>query len=364
MRRLCWIAVVLLGCGADDGAEEAPDAGAPDARVADVEPSPDGGADASPDVGPDAFRGPLDDTLRLNHVQAKGTHNSYHQRPDPVFHPSHDYQHATLDVQLQAQGVRQFELDTHAVIDGAFDVLHIPRVDPQTSCLAFADCLATVKGWSDAHPGHLPIVIWIEPKDVGASPVNGYETSVERMVELDAEILAVWSRERVFAPDDLRGAHDSLPAALAADGWPTLAEVRGKVIFSMLDGSDHRDAYRAGALNLAGRLLFVQPSGPEDPAAAFFKINDGGSDRARDMVAAGFIVTSNVDSADGTPEDNAARRAAALANGVQFLSSDRPAPSGVGDTDWLEIPGGSPARCNPITAPPECTSAALEALSE
>lgn len=384
-----WSSVVLLlwacNSGAPDGGGGGPDlgpdvafvdGGAADAALGDaaldgaVDAGPDGdlgGAlDAAPDgaadLGPDAFRGPLDDVLRLNHVQARGTHNSYHLRPDPLFHPSHDYEHAPLDVQLSAQGVRQFELDTHAVIDGAFDVLHIPRIDPRSSCLAFRDCLATLKGWSDAHPGHLPIVVWIEPKDIGASPADGYEVSVDRMHELDGEILAVWPRSRVFAPDDLRGPHPTLPAALSAEGWPTLGRVRGHIIFSLLDREAHREAYRAGSPNLAGRLLFVNPDGPDDPAAAFFKINDGGSEAARARVAEGFIVTSNVDSPDAPAAENASRRAAALDNGVHFLSSDLPSPRAAGDLDWLDIPGGSPARCNPVTAPLGCSSGALEDL--
>lgn len=42
-----------------------------------------GGGDANePDAGHDAAAYPLDDTLRVNHLQARGNHNSYHVRPD------------------------------------------------------------------------------------------------------------------------------------------------------------------------------------------------------------------------------------------------------------------------------------------
>ena len=67
---------------------------------------------------------PLDDELRLHHVQVRGTHNSYHVEPETVIHPSHAYSHAPLDVQLETQGVRTFELDLHRMGD-TFDVFHL-----------------------------------------------------------------------------------------------------------------------------------------------------------------------------------------------------------------------------------------------
>jgi hypothetical protein len=29
---------------------------------------------------------------------------------------------------------------------------------------------------------------------------------------------------------------------------------------------------------------------------------------------------------------------------------------------WMDLPDGNPARCNPVTAPPDCNSVALEDL--
>ncbi len=363
--RFALLAIVLAACDTGGDASPAADAGPADAAG----PAGAFGSDAVladalvPDAfAPDAFVGPLDDTLRLDHLQARGTHNSYHLRPDTLFHPSHDYAQVPLDEQIERQGVRQLELDLHARVEGGFDVLHLPLIDPNTTCLAFEDCLRTVERWSDAHPGHLPILIWIEPKDEGSAPVNGHVRSVDRMDQLDAAILEVLPRARLFTPDDLRRDHASVRDAVRADGWPNLAAVRGRIIFALLDRGDHRTSYIGEAADLADRLLFVNPDDTADPRAAFLKIDDGGSEEARAAVAAGFLVTSNVDAADGTPEENAAHRAAALANGVHWLSSDHPAPDGPDDADWLDIPGGNPARCNPVTAPEACTAAALEDL--
>ena len=359
-----WLIVLAFsgGLASCDGAESpTPDAALPGLADAEVDAAlPDAALpDAAPlDAAPPS--GPLDDVLRLNHIQARGTHNSYHQLPDPVLHPSHRYQQAPLDVQLGAQGVRQLELDVHARSDGGFDVLHLPLIDPETSCLALEDCLRTLVGWSDAHPGHLPVLIWFEPKDEGVGGPAGYVRSIDRMGALEAAVAAVVPVRRIFTPDLLRRGHRTLPESLAAEGWPTLGEVRGRFIFALLDRGAHRAAYLAEPAGPAGHLIFVTTDGPEDPNAAIFKLDNPGSPEAVARVAEGFLVTSNVDSAEDTPEANAARRALALANGVHFLSSDFPAPSSPEDANWLAIPGGTPARCNPVTAPAVCDAAALE----
>src|SRR5262245_49967547 len=57
------------------------------------------------------FEYPMDDVLRLNHLQAKGTHNSYHIAPGSDLIPQLEYTHAPLEAQLSNQGVRQIELD-------------------------------------------------------------------------------------------------------------------------------------------------------------------------------------------------------------------------------------------------------------
>ncbi|HUF34152.1 MAG TPA: Ca2+-dependent phosphoinositide-specific phospholipase C, partial [Acidimicrobiales bacterium] len=68
--------------------------------------------------------------LRMNHVQARGTHNSYHR--DPMFPGREhseigwDYSHRPLAHQLEHQGVRQVELDIHYNwVRDDFEVYHV-----------------------------------------------------------------------------------------------------------------------------------------------------------------------------------------------------------------------------------------------
>src|SRR4051812_24278521 len=72
----------------------------------------------------------LDETLHINELQAKGTHNSYHvERPD-IGIKELEYGHAPLELQLRDEGVRQFELDTHYnYLNEEFEVYHLGTID-------------------------------------------------------------------------------------------------------------------------------------------------------------------------------------------------------------------------------------------
>lgn len=304
---------------------------------------------------------PLDGVLTLSDVQAKGTHNSYHVQPDTVFHPSHRYTHVPLDQQLETQGVRQFELDIHYHKELGFQVFHIPGIDPETTCLQLTDCMDTIKRWSDQNPHHMPIMTWFELKDDIDGLVPDLESLEDRYVELEEAILSVWPRGRVVTPDEVRGDAATLSGAVMEKGWPSLGTMRGRILFSLLEGGVHRDKYLEGAPSLENRLFFVDANGPEDAHAAVFKINDARSEseRVTDLVSRGFVVTCNTDAADAGDEENAQKLAGSLASGVNFLSSDRPGPTDEVDY-WFDLPAGEPARCNPVHAPPECTSADIE----
>jgi hypothetical protein len=69
-------------------------------------------------------------------------------------------------------------------------------------------------------------------------------------------------------------------------------------------------------------------------------------------LAANMLVRTFV---DGTAEE----RDAAMKNGVHFLTTDYPAPVD-GMAYFFDLPGGTPSRCNPVTAPAECTPEAIE----
>ncbi len=313
-------------------------------------------AESDADDGPPPY--PLDDVLRLNHLQVKGTHNSYHIAPDwdPVV-PAWDYTHQPLDAQLGAQNVRQFELDLYwDKEDQDYDVMHVPLLDDVTTCDKLRDCLGVIDKWSLANADHVPIIIWLEPKNGFA--YSGVEAPFDK---LQAAILGAVDRSRLVTPDDVRGEHADLTAAIKADGWPTLAASRGKLMLVLLDSGVDRDEYVKGNPALTGRLLFAE-GGPDTPWGVVAKIDGpvSSKDAIGQAVKAGRLIRTRADAGKHDIEgDDPPRRKAAFASGAQIVSTDYPAPV-AGTGYFVQLPGGGPARCNPLTAPGECTDQALE----
>lgn len=309
----------------------------------------------------------LDDQLGLHQVQALGTHNSYHIEPAQPADDSHRYTQPPLEEQLDLYGVRQMEWDVHLHQDGHYEVFHLPGLDEGTHCRLLEDCVQRVLGWSSDHPDHLPVLIWLELKDeVEAMLPEGilpYLPLEGRAVEVDQEIARLVPREKLFTPDDLRQDQATLPEAIAArGGWATLGELRGKLIFVMLENGASRQELLEGTPALEGRSCFVRADEPTDAFAALFKIDNGPAEAARitELVQMGFVVTSNTDSAQDSAQDNQQRLEETLAAGSNFVSSDFPGPV-EGHNYQAVIPGGAPARCNPVSAPMECLSEDIEA---
>ncbi|CAN5796923.1 phosphatidylinositol-specific phospholipase C1-like protein [soil metagenome] len=365
-----------------------------------------GAQESGPDREPVA--GLPGDDVRLNEIQVVGTHNSYRVEPpeeekrimrsvDPAGAETLEYGHRLLGDQFAGQKVRQIELDIFADPEGgkyanplirtfaglppydqpAMDepgmkVLHIQDIDYHTTCLTLVACLQAVKAWSDANAGHLPLAILIEAKDDPILPESGIEFvepvpfDTAQYDAVDAEIRSVFSEGELLTPDDVRGDAATLEEAVLTDGWPTLGESRDQVVFFMDQGGTDREAYLAGHPNLEGRVMFTNAE-PGQPDAAFVKVNDplgAGGERIPQLVVEGYLVRSRADeptfqarSGDTTMRD------AALASGAQFVSTDYPVPGlteRFGTDYFVEIPGGTVARCNPVNAPPGCVDSELE----
>ncbi len=296
---------------------------------------------------------PFDGELRIDELQTKSTHNSYHVEPPNNDLLAWDYTNLSLDRQFSELGIRHIELDLHFEL-GTFNVFHLKLIDDHTTCATLVECLTVAKSWSDAHRGHHPLVIQLELKD---NQNGDHELFFD---ELHREILSVWPEPRIVTPAFVKGAHANVSAGLAS-GWPTLGETRGKVIFTMDDIGETQRAYTHEHHDLEGRLVFPD-SNPGDPYAAVMVANDPIGDAARIAagLAAHMLVRTRADS-DGVEAaaNDTSKRTAALASGAHFVSTDYPA---LVDTTpyFVVIPGGTPSRCNPVTASKTCTSNALE----
>ncbi|MBK5289057.1 MAG: hypothetical protein JJE46_11380 [Acidimicrobiia bacterium] len=313
----------------------------------------------------------LDGRLRVNQLQALGSHNSYHTYPTPGLDAIEALQYFEdpLDVQLQSQGVRQFELDVHVNIDpaGTFSVVHIEGIDEGTTCRAFLDCLNTIRAWSEAHPRHAPIGVQLELKnaDIPVADLPYRPWVPSDLDTLDATIRSVFTGHSLLTPDDLRGSHSTLPEAIAQDGWPTIDATRGKVMFVMDNSGTFRNWYRTGHPALEGRVVFTNAD-PGDSDAAFIKRNDpkGSFSDIQSLIAQGYITRTraDADTHEARINDTTARDAA-FASGSTWVSSDFVVPGrAFGTPYFVQIPGGTPDRCNPINTPTWCTSPMIESL--
>lgn len=297
---------------------------------------------------------PMDDVLRLNHLQCEGTHNSYHVQPASAG-PSWSYTHVPLSQQFEEQGVRKVEIDVHwDPATSSFDVYHLPRFDDVSTCPTFVACLTEVRDWSRQNPGHHPIFIQIEPKTLPAADSGDRPAALDA---LDDQILSVFEATEVITPDEVQGSHPTLDAAVTGDGWPTLAQTRGRVLFFLDCGRDDCVTYANAGAGLAGRQIFAD-SEPGDAWSAVRIVNSPGAE-ARAAVEAGYLVRVFSDGISELLQDGTNELEEALASGAQIISTDVPAPRD-DMAYFVEIPGGTPSRCNPVTAPASCTSLDIE----
>ena len=347
------------------------------------------------------------DRVRINQAQVIGTHNSYHLRGPESLHKliakysaglaeELDYAHRPLAEQLARLGIRQIELDCFADPQGGlyadprgpkaaaalglppvpdhdpehrlrapgFKVMHVQDIDYFSSVLTLKEGLQQVRAWSDQHPRHFPIFILLELKEDRPLPQLTQPVRFDERVldALDAEILSVFPREKILAPDDVRGKETSLPEALRKHGWPTLKAARGKVMFGMDNNGMPRDLYLKGHPALEGRMLFVSVR-PDHPAAAWMKENDAieDFDLIQDLVKRGFLVRTRADSGTRQARKNDTRcRDQALASGAQFISTDYPEPNPALSPYAVHFENGIVVRINPVNGDPALRGMDLE----
>lgn len=312
------------------------------------------------------------DTLPLNHYRFLASHNSYKKKPDPsvIRFLTHfkrhlsgeldpiqlDYGHEPLTIQLDTFGVRGFELDLHydpkgghlakrrvnffirklkqrsrdsAMYTPGYKVLHIADVDYESNYATFRQALIELRDWSLRHPDHTPLFINIEVKSAAPADYSktlkhlGFHKALpldqHSLQELDNEITGVFHScpDKIISPQNLRSTYPTISERLDGLGWPTLAEMKGKLFF-ILDGDpvggystdDHRPMFVYGP--------------PGEPNTAFVIANEPiGKENQISEWTSKYMVRTRSDA--GTLEarkNDYTRWEAALRSGAQIISTD------------------------------------------
>ena len=190
--------------------------------------------------------------VKYNEVQFLATHNSYQISSTEEYKKffkalsdltfglvkkeTAEFNMDTLTEQLEL-GIRGLEIDIETVDeDGnvSFIVAHNPVMDNTSSCYNFEKALEEIKMWSDNNPGHLPVTVIIEPKK-GVVPVNDMKNYSLKYAVTTDELIRKVMGDTLLTPADMMGDYANFKEMRENDGWLTLEETAGKILFLLHD---------------------------------------------------------------------------------------------------------------------------------
>ena len=337
--------------------------------------------------------------LKLNDLQAIGSHNSYkkaiqpelitllEQRDSQIIHLA--YEHLPVKEQLE-MGLRKLEIDIYHDPEGGrynkpmgnellnqngldaqpldtpdswntpgFKVFHVQDIDFRTHCILLSDCLQSILNWSNDNPRHIPVVITINVKtepldDPNSIPPLPFDEST--YVQLEQEIQSIFGRNHLLLPDDVQAGASSLNASVLANGWPSITASAGKFIFVLDEPMAKIETYLRATLP-EDRLLFTNVP-PGHPESAFIIANDP---IVQEMdivkwVKQGYLVRTRADANTmEAREDDYSRFEAAKRSGAQYISTDYYFKTSTFPDFLIRFEGNTFVRCNPVLDKEGCT---------
>lgn len=284
----------------------------------------------------------LEAGVKYNELSFIATHNSYqtmatreiksvYKTLDALSFGAVDEKAAEFDSPVLTDqlnsGIRSIELDVETVRDEngvSFRCMHAPSLDMGTSCYDLKLALKEISMWSDNNPGHLPISIIIEPKELFV-PLAGMEfLSLDSLTELDSLFREALG-EKLFTPADMLGSYSSFAQLRAEDGWCELRDTLGKVLILLHDTKFSED-YVALDSSLKTQAMFPMfgKNYVDKPYASFLIINkpELALSNSKQIIEDGnFIVRTRSDTfVKVTP----ANRTNAFLSRAQIISTDYP----------------------------------------
>ncbi|MCK7625664.1 Ca2+-dependent phosphoinositide-specific phospholipase C [Streptomyces sp. RS10V-4] len=173
-------------------------------------------------------------TTTYDTTTAVGVHNAYDKAKYPYFADALDSGAALVEVDVWTNALgaswrvsHSNPLGNNSNCVGAATAADLRTKDRNQD---FAGCLADLRAWHDAHPGHRPILVKVELKD-------GFNAKKGRgPADFDALVRQKLG-DAVYGPGDLAAGHATLDEAVRAGGWPPRADLAGKFLFELIPGT-------------------------------------------------------------------------------------------------------------------------------
>lgn len=302
-------------------------------------------AERPPTPAPDA-------TLSYGEHRQKSVHNAYERGP-------------SIAEQLGRHRFRSVELDIHTGKAGRatptddWYVYHVdfPGLDG-SSCRTLRDCLREIASFQRAEPDHDVLTVFVDLKDP-FGPGHG-PRDLDRVLRAELGSALLEPIDLVARCPEAATLEDAVAGRCR---WPSLGELRGRVVVALTGGSLCRDtAPLRGYMGVDAtrRAAFVAPNVDDGCAldvqrdrgdVVFFNLAHGSFHHARAIAEAGLVSRAYQGGMEGGLDDPGVWFEAADA-GVNILATDRVDAARHPWTDVLVAPAPAIGRDQARTAAP------------
>ncbi|GGU48306.1 lipoprotein [Streptomyces lavendofoliae] len=167
-----------------------------------------------------------------------GVHNAYEKAKYPYFADALDSGAGMLEIDVWTNAFgRSWRVSHNNPLgndNNCVNAAHAGELRAKSRNQDLGGCLADIRAWHDAHPGHRPILLKLELKD-------GFQANSGRgPAALDA-LLNARLGDALFRPADLAGGHPDLDTAARIDGWPARSAMAGKFVVELIPGTVEED---------------------------------------------------------------------------------------------------------------------------
>ncbi|KIZ17291.1 phosphatidylinositol-specific phospholipase C domain-containing protein [Streptomyces natalensis] len=163
-----------------------------------------------------------------------GVHNAYEKEKYPYFADALDSGASLVELDVWANGLGRSWRVSHSNplgnnnnCEGAASAAELRTKDTDQD---FGACLADMRAWHDAHPGHRPILVKVEMKD-------GFNAKGGRGPDAFDALVRQKLGDAVYGPGDLTAGHATADEAVRANGWPARSALAGKFLIELIPGT-------------------------------------------------------------------------------------------------------------------------------